>query len=157
MYVHQALPKDLNTLKNTAYEIKKKSQPKQKLTTPRLHKDLSEQAIIKHSSSEKAHLHHISSKEKPHLNSLEKSNKPVTQLPKQIYSICHKKNEENRSEEARESPIRRQKNTPRSNHQLTKEIVLCRMENKVTKTIDCPFYYSDFSQIEPAFWHVYEG
>jgi hypothetical protein len=62
MYVHQALPKDINSLKNPSYEIKKKSSPKQKLTTPRLHKDLSEQAIIKHSSSEKAHLHHISSK-----------------------------------------------------------------------------------------------
>ena len=40
MYVHQALPKDLNTLKKPTYEIKKKSQPKQELT-PRLHKDLS--------------------------------------------------------------------------------------------------------------------
>jgi len=70
MYVHQALPKDISSLKNQSYEIKKRLSPKQKLTTPRLHKDLSEQAIIEHSSSEKAHLHHISSKEKPHLSSL---------------------------------------------------------------------------------------
>lgn len=130
MYVHQALPKELNTLKNPSYEIKKKSSPKQKLTTPRLHKDLSEQAIIKHCSSEKANLHHISSKEKPHLNSLEKTAKPA--LPKQIYSICHKRNEENKEEDARESPVRRQKQRTSN---PTKEIVMCRMENKVTKTV----------------------
>lgn len=42
-------------------------------------------------------------------------------------------------------------------HQPTKEVVMCRMENKVTRGIDCPFYYSDLSQIDPAYWHIYEG
>lgn len=110
MYMHQALPKEFNALKNPTYEIKKKSSPKQKLLTPRIHKDISEQALIKHSSSEKSNLHHILSKEKPHLHSIDKHSSRNGALPKQIYSICHKKNEEARPEEVRESPARRQKN-----------------------------------------------
>lgn len=34
---------------------------------------------------------------------------------------------------------------------------MCRMENKVVKTADSPFYYSDLSQIDPSYWQVYEG
>jgi hypothetical protein len=67
--------------------------------------------LIKHSSSEKANLHHIGSKEKPHLHSIDKSSNKQG-LPKQIYSICHKKNEEaiSKPDETHSSPLKRQKN-----------------------------------------------
>lgn len=34
---------------------------------------------------------------------------------------------------------------------------MCRMENKIVKVIDCPFYYSDLSQIDQSYCSSYEG
>lgn len=151
MYVHQALPKDLNSLAPPSYEIKKKSSPKEKLT-PRIHKEISEQYLIKHCSSEKNNLHHIGSKEKPHLNSLEKPIQPV--LSKPIYSICHKK-QENKLDDSRQSPSKRQKNERKSIPK--RDVVICRIENKFTRPANHPFCYADFTQIDPSFCHIYEG